>query len=249
LGARALIDADFDPSRGGLKLLHQRGEGIAASGDWVIRDRRAVSALAREHGEAPLPQSGAGADGDRVSSAQDEAALMRLRSGDTEAYAELVRRYQSRVYSIACGFVGPGDEALDVTQDVFVKAYADRARFRGHSSFYTWLYRITVNTCIDRVRRTSRERRVMMDDIGQAAAPVLDDPAHLLETKELAQAVERAIARLSPKLRTVMILHDVQGLTIREVAQILGCRSATVRTRLFRARSQVRGRVRGREGW
>jgi len=182
--------------------------------------------------------------------AEDDAVLTRIRRGDTEAYGELVRRYQDKVYSIACGFVGPGDDALDVTQDVFVKAYAELARFRGQSSFYTWLYRIAVNTGIDRVRKARRERRATVDDeVEHALVPEFDDPARILETKELAQAVERAMGRLSPKLRTVMMLHDAQGLSMHEVSRILGCRPATVRTRLFRARAQVRDRVRGREGW
>ena len=187
------------------------------------------------------------ADEQRLVSPADGAALARIRGGDTEGYAELVRRYQDKVYSIACGFVGPGDDALDLTQDVFVKAYAELHRFRGRSSFYTWLYRITVNTCIDRVRRARRERWAAIDDVDPSLALELDDPARVLETKELAQAVQRAIARLSPKLRTVMILHDVLGLTMDEVARLVGCRLATVRTRLFRARAQVRDRVRRRE--
>jgi RNA polymerase sigma-70 factor (ECF subfamily) len=251
-GAPEVMDACLDRS-GGLRLLREPGASIAAaSADWALGDSRAVGALAAERGgrgERPLRPSQADADDQRPASVQDEAALTRLRSGDTEAYGELVRRYQSKVYSIACGFVGPGDDALDLTQDVFVKAYAELARFRGHSSFYTWLYRITVNMGIDRVRKASRERRATVDDVGQTLMPELDDPARIVETKELAQAVERAIGRLSPKLRTVMILHDAQGLSMHEVAQVLGCRPATVRTRLFRARAQVRDRVRGREGW
>jgi len=232
--------------------LREPGQRIAAAAGEVLGDRLGAGAVAggRCVPAALLSQRNGNAEDRHPMAAEDDAVLTRIRRGDTEAYGELVRRYQDKVYSIACGFVGPGDDALDVTQDVFVKAYAELARFRGQSSFYTWLYRIAVNTGIDRVRRTRRERRATVDDeVGHALVPELDDPARILETKELAQAVQRAMGRLSPKLRTVMMLHDAQGLSMHEVAQILGCRPATVRTRLFRARAQVRDRVRGREGW
>jgi len=217
----------------------------------MIGAPRAVGALASKPGErSGVPaRHGVTADEGRGASDSDRAVLERVGRGDTDAYAEIVRRYQSRVYTIACGFVGPGEDALDLTQDVFVKAYTELPRFHGRSAFYTWLYRITVNTCIDRVRRARRERCIPLDEGIQTAAVEVDDPARALEEKELAQAVERAIGKLSPKLRTVMILHDVRGLAMHQVAQILGCRQATVRTRLFRARAQVRERVRGREGW
>jgi RNA polymerase sigma-70 factor (ECF subfamily) len=237
---------------GDQRLVPKSGPRIAAEAGGAPGERLGAGAAAGARcGTAALLSQHEGKAGDRhPMAAEDEAVLARVRRGDSEAYGELVRRYQDKIYSIACGFVGPGDDALDVTQDVFVRAYSELGKFRGQSSFYTWLYRIAVNMGIDRVRKLKRERLATVDDAAiQALVPDLDDPARILETKELAQAVERAMERLSPKLRTVMMLHDAQGLSMHEVAQILGCRPATVRTRLFRARSQVRDRVRGREGW
>lgn len=214
-------------------------DGIAASS----------AAGASPAAQGRLSRCASDADERRLVAAADEAALGRISGGDTEAYSELVRRYQDKVYSIACGFVGPGDDALDLTQDVFVKAYAELRRFRGRAAFYTWLYRIAINTCIDRVRRAGRERWVAIDEVDPACAPEIDDPARVLEMKELTQAVQRAIAQLSPKLRAVMVLHDVVGLEMDEVVRLVGCRPATARTRLFRARAQVRDGVRRREEW
>ena len=176
----------------------------------------------------------------------DEAIVERVKSGDTDAFGLLVRKYQDRVYSTIANYVSSMEEAADLAQETFVKAFFALGRFHGTSAFYTWLYRIAVNTAIDHLRKRPAVRVDSLEDDGfkevgfEPAAGRSADPQHTLAIKEQRRVVGQAIASLSEKLRTALILHDVEGLSQEEVAEILGCPIGTVKSRVSRARSELR---------
>jgi RNA polymerase sigma-70 factor (ECF subfamily) len=187
-----------------------------------------------------------------------EVLVERAQAGDLEAFETLVARYQDRVYNYVLRMIYDPMEAQDVAQDTFVRAWQGLPRFRGASSFQTWLYRIASNLAIDAAR--SRKRRslvtVSLDEPveGMEASELGHDlpdderngPADLLEQQELRRYVWEGIGELSDKLRPVIVLADLQGLSYGEIAEILGCPVGTVKSRLFNARSQLRDNLRER---
>jgi RNA polymerase sigma-70 factor (ECF subfamily) len=187
-----------------------------------------------------------------------ETLVARAREGDLEAFERLVSHYQDRVYNYVLRMIYDPVEAQDVAQETFVRAWQGLPRFRGASSFQTWLYRIASNLTIDAAR--SRKRRglltVSLDEPveGVEAADLGHDlpdetrngPAEALEQQELRRYVWESVAELSPKLRLVIALADLQGLSYGEVATILGCPVGTVKSRLFNARGQLRDKLRER---
>lgn len=181
----------------------------------------------------------------------DDVLVARARVGDREALDLLARRYQDHVYSIVLGMVHNPEDALDLAQDVLARAFGGLDRFAGRSGFYTWLYRIAVNRCIDFRRRKAPETVSLEDESLKAigyepeARSDYGDPVGALNAKELQREVERAVAALPDKLKVVVVLHDVEGLELGEVAQILGCRTGTAKSRLFRARERIRQRIAG----
>jgi RNA polymerase sigma-70 factor (ECF subfamily) len=177
--------------------------------------------------------------------------LVRLaRQGSVAACEELIRRYQDRVYSIAFGYLHDPEEALDITQDTFLRMVEGLPRFREHASFYTWLYRIVVNRCIDRRRNRSRypPPASFQEFAGDRAMELMERRAALcphaaLEAQELREQIQAAIAAVPEIYRMVVILADIQGLTTAEIAPILGCPVNTVKTRLHRGRLVIRERL------
>jgi len=181
----------------------------------------------------------------------DEAIVERVKSGETDAFGLLVQKYQDRVYSTILNYVNSVEEATDLAQEAFVKAFFALKRFQGSSAFYTWLYRIAVNTAIDYLRKRPAVRIDSLEDDRfreagfEPAAGRSADPEHALALKEQKQLVRDAIAALSEKLRTALILHDVEGLSQEEVADILNCPVGTVKSRVSRARSELRVALEG----
>jgi len=179
--------------------------------------------------------------------------VARSRHGDTTAFDQLVGLYQDRIYNYVARMVHDPIEAEDIAQEAFVKAYRNLPSFRGASTFQTWLYRIASNLTIDSVRRRHRrENTCSLDapldtDEGQVAREQEDTarpgPARDLETAELQRQVHRAIQQLSPKLRGVVVLYELQGLSYEEIATILGCPLGTVKSRLFNARLELKDRL------
>ena len=176
------------------------------------------------------------------------------KQGDTSAFDRLVDLYQGRIYSYAARMVHDPVEAEDIAQEAFVRAYRNLPSFRGASTFQTWLYRIASNLTIDSVRRHKRENTISLDapldaEEGPTAREQEDaataGPAGSAETLELQREVHRAIQQLSPKLRSVVVLYDLQGLTYEEIAEILGCPLGTVKSRLFNARMELKQRLQG----
>jgi len=162
----------------------------------------------------------------------------------------LVDTYSKRVFNMAYQFAGSFEEAEDLTQDAILRAHRAIRSFRGGATFQTWLYRIATNIAVDALRRRGRhEAKVsslddpVQADQGPIAREVPDtqhDPQELAETAELSQQVQKAIEQLSPKLRAVVVLFDLQGLTYEEIADTLRLPLGTVKSRLFNARTRLR---------
>jgi RNA polymerase sigma-70 factor (ECF subfamily) len=176
----------------------------------------------------------------------DQALVERAVQGDQKAFRQLVERYQRKVYTIAFGVVRNPDTALDVTQDAFVRVHKNLANFKGDSSFYTWIYRIVLNLCIDRKRRQARQAEVDYDDgiahgDGFTDGPTLastgiDNPAQAAHRKELVEHMDRALATLSEEHKSILLLREVDGLSYEELAETLDIPKGTVMSRLFHAR-------------
>ena len=179
----------------------------------------------------------------------DAEAIARARDGDHEAYRVLVERYQGRAYRLALRVLGDPDWARDAVQEGFLKAYGSLDRFEGRSGFYTWLYRLVFNLCIDMKRRDRSGRHVEWDDatatnVAGAGAPSkphgMDEPGRELERAELRAALGRAIAALPEDARRTLLLREVDGLSYAEIAESLGIPKGTVMSRLHHARRKVR---------
>lgn len=176
----------------------------------------------------------------------DEAIVERIRHGEVEAFGLLVRKYQDRIYSIILNYVNNVEEATDLAQETFVKAYSGMDRFNGASAFYTWLYRIAINTAIDHLRKRPVVRVDSLEDdrfqeVGfEPTAGQSSDPQYLLGLKEERDNLRQAICSLSEKLRTAVVLHDIEGLSQEEIAEVLKCPVGTVKSRVSRARSELR---------
>lgn len=184
----------------------------------------------------------------------DVALARRLQAGDTSAFGELVRRYQDRVYNTVWRICGHAEDARDLTQDAFIKAYQSIGTFRGQSALYTWLYRIAVNLTLSSLRSARRRGTVSLDNpIGaesgnhQAsglAARMQDlrtkDPSARACQVESQDLVVRALNKLEEEFRAVVVLRDMEGFDYRQIAEILGIAPGTVKSRLHRARSALR---------
>ncbi len=188
-----------------------------------------------------------------LSQADIERFVERAKRGDKQAFGRLVDEYKDNIYSYVSRMLGDPYEAEDVTQEAFVRAYRSLSRFRGASSFHTWLYRIAGNLAIDVVRRRRRNDvsafsldEPLESDDGQYEREIADDaggPEDATETREMQVAVRRAIMDLPAKLRDVMILYELQGETYEDIAEILNVPLGTVKSRLFNARNQLKDRL------
>jgi len=185
-----------------------------------------------------------------ASELSDVDAVSRARNGDHGAFRVLVERYQGRSYRLALRVLGDPDQARDAVQDGFLKAYSSLDRFEGRSGFYTWLYRLIFNLCIDMKRRDRSARHVEWDDEvarevaseGSDVAPGRDlaEPAAALERGEVREALTRAIEALPEDARRTLLLREVDGLSYGEIAESLGIPKGTVMSRLHHARRRVR---------
>ena len=189
----------------------------------------------------------ASVEGRGMDAVTDQAVVKRVIDGDLDAFSVLVDRYQGRINSVVFNYVLNREDAVDVVQDTFVKAYTKLRTFDSASAFYTWLYRIAVNTSIDFLRKRRARPTDSLDDDKYTDAgyePVSRDPAidpeRVAIASEQGVALRRAIALLSEKLRTVVILHDVEGLSQEEVADVLKVPVGTVKSRVSRARAELR---------
>jgi RNA polymerase sigma-70 factor (ECF subfamily) len=182
--------------------------------------------------------------------AADELQLVRrARRGDDEAFRTLMERYQRKVYAIAYGMVRNRDLAMDLCQDACIKVHRYLNSFQGNSSFYTWLYRLVVNRCIDYLRKEGKRDTVEYDDnrlrtmdeveIDTAPKASEESPLQILDRKELAARISTALGALSEKHRAVIVLREVEGLSYGEIARVLKIRRGTVMSRLHHARKYL----------
>ena len=169
---------------------------------------------------------------------------------DASAFDEIVRRHKDRIFSYVCRMTHDSPDAEDITQEVFIRAYQSIHRFRADSAVDTWLYRIATNLVIDRFRRTRRAPQpwVPLDDEDDTlgSLPATDresDPAATAQLGELKREVQKAIQTLPPKLRGAVVLHDIEGLSYEESAEVLGCPVGTVKSRLFNGRNLLRRKL------
>jgi RNA polymerase sigma-70 factor (ECF subfamily) len=167
----------------------------------------------------------------------------RLRAGDARAFEELVAIYQHRVYGVALRMLADAAEAEDVAQEVFVRAYRSVARFRGESRLMTWLYAITARLCLNRLGASERRRPRQGEEALVRLASAEPGPAARAARAELEQALERAIAELPADRRIVVVLRDLEGLSYEEIAESLDLEPGTVRSRLHRARADLRDKL------
>ncbi len=174
------------------------------------------------------------------STSKDET-LERARTGDARAFQELVRQYLPRVLALAKGLVGGMLDAEDVAQEVFFKVHQKLATFREDSSFYTWLYRVTVNTATDlRKRRRSQALQQTEDFERLPIADTRDEPLVALSRTDLAAEVRSAMAEIPTKFRAVLVLREIEQLSYEEIAATMKCSIGTVESRLFRARARLK---------
>ena len=176
----------------------------------------------------------------------DKQLVARVKKGDNRAFDLLVLKYQHRVSAIVSRYIKDFDEVNDVTQEAFLKAYRAIGKFRGDSQFYTWLYRIAVNTAKNYLVSRSRRPPASDVDVGDAeyysGSENLKDegsPEQMLYRDELQAVVDKAIAKLPEDLRTAVSLREFEGLSYDEIAEVMECPVGTVRSRIFRAREAI----------
>jgi RNA polymerase sigma-70 factor (ECF subfamily) len=180
----------------------------------------------------------------------DQKLVERVQKGDNGAFDLLVLKYQHKIVNLVMRYVRDPELALDITQEAFIKAYRALPRFRGDSAFYTWMYRIAVNTAKNHLaaqRRRPMDIELDMQDPEQyelhAKLKETDTPEGVTLSNELMETVERAIAALPEDLRTAIILRELEGMSYEEIAQTMECPVGTVRSRIFRARDAISNKI------
>lgn len=176
----------------------------------------------------------------------DHFLVVRAQRGDKEAFAELVGKYQKRIYELAYGFTHHREDALDLAQEIFLKAYRGLRSFRGESSFYTWLYCIAQRACTDYIRKRSRQKRVLeytdmvSDKTLWACHNPHERPDARVESAELGREIAHAVEQLPPQQQRVFILRHYEGLALQEIADVMGIRIGSVKAHLFNATHKLR---------
>ncbi|MFN8391121.1 MAG: sigma-70 family RNA polymerase sigma factor [Bdellovibrionota bacterium] len=202
--------------------------------------------------DAPKKHPSGTAAAEAGSADSDQPLVERAKSGDIDAFRTLVERYESRAHSIAMGVVGSREDAEDVVQEAFLKAYRNLSSFRGQSSFYTWFYRIVFNLAIDLSRKRYRRSESSMGDTssmdsltmhsGSDASDFLGsvpNPDQVLQRNDLGKSIAKALDSLSAEHRAVIMLREIEGLSYSEISDVVGCSKGTVMSRLHHARKRL----------
>ncbi len=182
----------------------------------------------------------------------DQQLVERVQRGDKQAFGLLVSKYQRKLARLLSRMIRDQAEVEDVTQEAFIKAYRALPSFRGDSAFYTWLYRIGINTAknylVSKGRRAPTSTEIELEDAEQYSEGDLlrdaDTPERLLHTRQIGETVEAAMADLPEDLRTAITLREIEGLSYEEIASVMDCPIGTVRSRIFRAREAIAERLR-----
>lgn len=171
---------------------------------------------------------------------EERIAVEKVKNGDSGAFELLVIAAQNDVYAVAFKMLGNAEDALDASQDAFIKAYTGISKFRGDSKFSVWMYKITYNICLDKLRKSRRRPTVSIerdDDEPELQIPdTSQSPEERIVSKETSELVREGLSRLSPKLRSVLVLREVSGLSYAEIGEATGLREGTVKSRINRAR-------------
>ena len=182
--------------------------------------------------------------------ATDKEIIERVKGGEKEAYDLLVLKYQQRVINLISRFVKNHSDALDVSQETFIKAYRALPNFRGESAFYTWLYRIAVNTAKNHL--TVQSRKITKSDYDVAEIEQIEGnmslteqttPESLLVKDELQETILKTIENLPEDLKSAIMLREIEGLSYEEIAEVMECPVGTVRSRIFRAREMIDSKI------
>lgn len=203
---------------------------------------------------SPAGPAGGRASGAKAAGAADDRELVRRAQGeDQEAFEELVRRHQHRVFAVAGGILRRREDVEDIAQQVFVKAYFSLKRFDQRAAFSTWLYKITVNECWDLLRKKKVRPLVYESDLSEEQARQVISAEQkggggpdISDTLEARERVERLLEGLDERDRFMLILKEVEGFAVEEIAEVLDLNANTVKVRLFRARRRIVDRVRKR---
>lgn len=177
---------------------------------------------------------------------EEELLVARVRNGESDAYEKLVLENQKKVYNLALRMVGNEDDAFDMSQEAFIKAYHSILSFRGECRFSVWLYRLTTNVCLDFLRAEGRRSHVSLsyeDDGDEDRELEIPDerfsPETEAERQELREAVNRGLQKLPTDYRTILLLREIDGLSYEEIGQALDLEKGTVKSRIFRARKKL----------
>ncbi len=177
---------------------------------------------------------------------EESRIVQKVIKGDVNAFEKLVLAYEKNVYNIALRMTGNSEDASDMTQEAFIKAYNSLQAFRGDSKFSVWLYRIATNVCLDFLRSRSRRPTVSLsvednegEDVQLDVADESQSPELLLDRQMTRESVRRGLETLSPEYRQILLLREIQGLSYDEISQALGLEVGTVKSRIFRARKKL----------
>jgi RNA polymerase sigma factor (sigma-70 family) len=177
---------------------------------------------------------------------QDNLLIERVLAGETDAFEQIVTRYQKRVYSLCYRMTGNEQDAYDLSQEAFLRVYNNLKSFKGDSSLSTWIYRISSNICIDHLRRSKKARIISLTPAYEEESSEIDlpddtySPEVNYSKQELAEAIGSAINRLSSDHRQIIILRDINQLSYDEIGRVLDLEPGTVKSRIFRARDNLR---------
>jgi len=174
----------------------------------------------------------------------DETFVERALTGDAEAFGEIVRRWERRIFALAYGMLGREEDARDATQETFIAAFRNLRNFRGEAKVSSWLHRIAVNQCITRQRRAKVRSESALEDeqeknAGSFAASLSLSPASLTEGAQVTEAVRKAVNSLPPELRQIVVMKEFEDLTFREISDALDIPLSTVKSRLYTALKQL----------
>jgi len=179
-------------------------------------------------------------------SAEDKALVDASQKGDMQAFEELVARHRDKIYARAFSMMRNEEEAMDLSQEAWVKAWQRLKQFQGEASFVTWMTRIVINLCLDQLRKQKRFRAESVEQLDEESGGVerqmpvvVPNPTERLERIELRQRIDRALGQLSHEHRTALILHEFEDLEYKEIAKRMGCSIGTVMSRLFYARRKM----------
>ena len=173
----------------------------------------------------------------------DNVLIERFKTGDNSAFGDIVLKYQDKIYNLCRHMLGNAHDAEDASQDVFLKAFQALSKFQPEASLYTWLYRIATNTCIDRRRKPVFESLFGGSEEGERLvhdrASDAPSPERLYQSKQLDRTLQESLGKLSPKLRTVIVLKEIEELSYEEIADTLEISMGTVKSRIARAREEL----------